>query len=316
MADSSWLVSATTLFVFLAAHARARIISSRRPLIGTAEVSLSTPFHDIGWSSFLTELFRHESHEWVDVFEENLIALAEIIQAFLPIWRAKEAMFGTFSIAGKTIIAFAAISRQRIVLVLAELPLLARVDQRAQRILDDVAEFVLRINVVIARIEIAVVFNRQRRTTSLTKDAEALLDSQPALQSDIKNLHEVPPDIVSNPFIKNGAEELAELGRLYRPGRDPRRAIGIRSGQNEAVGSRCGRHPFHNGNELHEATADFLEEAVNLKRMVRIVALDDGKRVELDLVFLEIAEPAYHLVKCWAPTLIDPVFIVKLARTI
>jgi len=94
------------------------------------------------------------------VFEENLIALTEIIQALFPIWRAEEAMLGAFTIASKTVIAFAAISRQRIVLVLAKLPLLARVDESFQWILDDVAELVLRISVVIAGVEITVVLNR------------------------------------------------------------------------------------------------------------------------------------------------------------
>ena len=49
--------------------------------------------------------------------------------------------------------------------------------------------------------------------------------------------------------------------------------------QNQAVGSGRARDPLHNRNELHKAAADFRQEAVNLKRIVRIVALDDGKCV-------------------------------------
>src|SRR5262249_10688862 len=163
---------------------------------------LSDPFHDVGWRSCLAELLRHECHVWIDVFEENLIALAKIIQAFLSIWRTEETMFGAFTIASETIIAFAAVSRQCIALVIAEMPRRRSVDQSAQRIFDYVAELVFRVDEVIAGIEIAVVLNRQRRTASFAENAEPLIHSQPALESDIENLHEVLTDIVANPFVK------------------------------------------------------------------------------------------------------------------
>jgi hypothetical protein len=169
-----FLPSATTLLVLLATHAWAGIISTDWLLIGAAKLAVSDPFHDVGWRSCLAKLLRHECHVWIDVFEETLIALAKIIQAFLSIWRAEEAMFGAFTIASKTIVAFAAVSRQHIALVVAELPLLRRVDQSAQWILDNVAELVLRVDEVIARIEIAVVLNRQRRTASLAENAMSL----------------------------------------------------------------------------------------------------------------------------------------------
>jgi hypothetical protein len=80
-------------------------------------------------------------------------------------------MLRTFPIAGKPHIAFAAVPRQVVVFIQSELLLLGRVDQRAQPVFHYVSELVLRIHVMVAGINVAIVLDREGRSTSLPEHA-------------------------------------------------------------------------------------------------------------------------------------------------
>ena len=105
------------------------------------------------------------------MFEEELVTCAQVIQSVLAIGSAEESMLGTFAVTRKAHVAFHAVARHRIVLVPAELLLLVGADQNAQRIFEDVAELVLRIDIVIARIEIAVVLDHRCIAARFAEDA-------------------------------------------------------------------------------------------------------------------------------------------------
>jgi len=69
------------------------------------------------------QLACHETHVWIDVVETAL-PRAQIVQSRFAIRRLREAMLGTFAIAGKPHFAVSAVLRQAALLGLAELGLL------------------------------------------------------------------------------------------------------------------------------------------------------------------------------------------------
>ena len=60
----------------------------------------------------MAEFARHEFHVGVNVFEEELVARAEVIQSGLAIGGQDEAMFGALAVAGKADVALTAVARQ------------------------------------------------------------------------------------------------------------------------------------------------------------------------------------------------------------
>ena len=82
--------------------------------------SLSVRFeqmHDIGWWAALAEFGSHELHMGVDMFEEQLVAGAEVIEPPLTGWRPCESALRAFPVACEAHFALLAISRQSIALV-------------------------------------------------------------------------------------------------------------------------------------------------------------------------------------------------------
>jgi len=67
----------------------------------------------------------HQPHRPIDMFEECLVARAQVIQPWLPIRRLDEAVLGTLAVAGEVPRALTAVFRQALPLVQAKLPLSA-----------------------------------------------------------------------------------------------------------------------------------------------------------------------------------------------
>src|SRR5262249_57223523 len=114
-------------------------------------------------------------------------------------------------------------------------------------------------------------------------------------------------DCAENPSIRAGVDG---------PGRDGRRCFRCRGDQYQPARSWSSGDSFDYRNELHEAAADFLQEAIDLERVLRIVALDDGERVEIDSVSFEAGDPAHDSVECRTAPLVDPVSVVQRPRAI
>ena len=107
--------------------------------------------------------------------EKHLVAGAQVVQASFAIWSVGESMLGTLAIAGKPNVAFAAVSRQRRFLRFAETALLVGLDKCLQRGLHDVSEAILRIDEVIAGVQVTAMLNGERcaalLAALLSKDA-------------------------------------------------------------------------------------------------------------------------------------------------
>ena len=86
------------------------------------------------------------------MLEECFVAGAQIVQSGFAIGRENEAIAGTFPMAGKTHLALATVTWQRISLVLSKLELLRRVEELDQGRLLDIAELKARFYEVVARI--------------------------------------------------------------------------------------------------------------------------------------------------------------------
>lgn len=167
--------------------------------------------HDARRGPACVELRGHETHVGINMTEEKLVARAEIVKTDFTFGGLHESVPGTLTVTGKQNIARATTFRQAAALMSAELLLGGRANQGRHRLLENVAQPVFRPHEVVARVEIAVVFDGQRRSARVAEDAKALFKPEPALQCDIEGLNEVIPDIVADPFVEDAAKESAEL---------------------------------------------------------------------------------------------------------
>ena len=98
--------------------------------------------------------------------KKAVIARAKVVQPRFAIGCACKAVFRAFAIAGKQIVARAALSRQFVALVLPEGKLSLAPHQVRNALARNVAQFVLRKHKVVARVHVAVPFHHTRMTTS------------------------------------------------------------------------------------------------------------------------------------------------------
>lgn len=126
--------------------------------------------HDASGRTSAPQLFRHEAHVRVHVGEYRFIAGAEMIVPMII--DVMDAMLRTTSVAGETPFALHTGFRQ-IGFCHAKSPLLLAVDQTGQVIPPDVAKLMRFVDVVIAGIHIAVLFDDEDRAAGRPHDAQA-----------------------------------------------------------------------------------------------------------------------------------------------
>jgi len=119
----------------------------------------------------VAQLLRHEVHGLGDVVEEGLVASAQIVQPRLTVGRQQEAVLRAAAVTGKAYVTVQAELGESGQLVQAELPLLRRRDELDHRRLEDVAQAVVGLDEVIARIQVAVVLQRERVAARRRVDA-------------------------------------------------------------------------------------------------------------------------------------------------
>ena len=136
-------------------------------------VLLGQDLHDLCARESPPDQADHDLHGSIDMVKKSLVAFAQVIQPRLAIWRSQESIFGTLPMAGKADVAFPAIARQRIQLVLPKLKLFIRADEIDHVVLLDVAEQVLGLDKMVARVQVAVMLEGQSVTASRVKDSHA-----------------------------------------------------------------------------------------------------------------------------------------------
>jgi hypothetical protein len=156
---------------FAATPARAWVVAAARRVAGGIGI------HDLGGRAILGEQPGHRSHRLVDVMKEALEGGAEVVEAGFAVGGAGEAVFGAAAVAREADVAFAAVARERVALVPAELLLLLGGDQVGEVTVVDVAEQVARLDEVIAGVDVAGVRARVRTSRSERTGPEARLPS-------------------------------------------------------------------------------------------------------------------------------------------
>lgn len=76
--------------------------------------------HDVGRRTAGEKFAFHEIHCRSDMFEELVIAFAEVVQSGFSVRGMSKAILRAFSVAGEKILAFTALARQRVQFRIAE----------------------------------------------------------------------------------------------------------------------------------------------------------------------------------------------------
>ena len=91
--------------------------------------------------------------------EEFSIAFAEIVQAWVAAWCMEKTILGTAAVADKAYLAVEAVLGKRVSFGVAETSLPREFDEIGQGRFEQIAKLVLRVDEVVAGVEVAVVFD-------------------------------------------------------------------------------------------------------------------------------------------------------------
>lgn len=207
-----------------------------------------------------------------------------------------------------------AVCRQRGLLIFTELPLLGPCDQGFQGLFHDMAQAILRIHVVITRIEVSRVFERHRVSAGGTKKAETLGYTHHRLQSYLKELDEDLSHIATHPMVEDGAEKFSPLFRQNGALTD--RSLPRTHCSQETVLIGLGGESLNQGDKLVESATDGLEKFVNLKGVVGIVTMHHRQGVVLHLMALEDLQASHDLIESGLAGLVRAIEIVEMSRPV
>ena len=127
------------------------------------------------------------------MMEEVFESCAKVVQTRIAVRCGDKAILGTFAVTGEAHIAIQAVLRQRIQLVLAKFDLLWRSHQLDHVLVLDIAQKIVGFDKMVARVEIAIVFDGQARAAGLVKDTHAGgSHAQPIAQRCLEGLHVRP----------------------------------------------------------------------------------------------------------------------------
>ena len=153
----------------------------------------------------------HEVHIGCHVVEETVVAFAQIIKARIAISIANEAILGTLSMTGKFIAAFPALARKGAMLDVAELLLFRPIEHFGERLLANVAKFILGEDKMIARIDVSIVFHHTGMSAIAGKDTNARRHATPVGKRAVEEFDKDMPHIVSHPLVEKFDKEITPL---------------------------------------------------------------------------------------------------------
>ncbi|OIQ75380.1 hypothetical protein GALL_429550 [mine drainage metagenome] len=182
------------------------------------------------------------------------------------------------------------------------------------RCLHYVAELELRVNEVIADIEIAVMLQREAVTTGFGEDADCRRQAVPKTNLSLKELNEDPAQVLAIPGIKNVAEELAvsTWGNTPVGHHIPGTSINLRHGGERAA---C-VVPLDNGNELQVRCAKRTQETIDILPLADIRAMHCAKNVVFNAGAAKGFEPLPHRVESRSPGSVAAIAVVDLPRPV
>jgi hypothetical protein len=162
-------------------------------------------------------LLRYLPRKWLTaVQEETLQSSTEVVEARIAIGCLNETVFGAATVAHSQHFALPAITREGVALGCAEIPLHFALQQLVERRLPDIAQPVVAVDEVVARKEIAVVFEYRDLAASLAEDTQRMLLAERRSGGLLERLNHYAADIAPDPLIEDLAQERAILFRRRR----------------------------------------------------------------------------------------------------
>ncbi len=162
---------------------------------------------------------------------------------------------------------------------------------------------------MVTGIYIAVILHHTGMATLRRHGTYPRLHSRPVGKRGVKQLYVVFAYILLDPFVEQGAQEVAPLLWSNRK----RREIA-------AFAYRCQPvallQTLHNRGKLYIMTPEILEKVVELKRIIGIVVIDDSHGVPFHTVFLEQTYTFHHIQERGTSSAVAPVLVVKLLGTV
>ena len=148
--------------------------------------------------------------ERLAVSEKALIACTEVVQSRFAIRRPKDPVLRAPSMAQEKDLACLTVAGQRIEFGLTECPLSRALQKVSQRSLSNIPQSVLRVDEVIARKEVAVVFDDRDIAAGLPKDTESVVLPEGGSGHLLEYLHLDLFDILVLPLVEDRAEKIAK----------------------------------------------------------------------------------------------------------
>ena len=234
----------------------------------------------------------HIVHIGCHMFEETVVALAQVIETGVTVSIEDEAILGTLSMTGKFIAAFFALTGQGTVLDVAELLLFGPIEHLGESLATNVAEFILGKDKMIARIDVSIVFHHAGMSTIACKDADAGRHAAPIGKGAVEEFDKDTAYVMLHPLVKDRDEEIAPLFGTNRKRSQGCLFIGHCSNPS-SIG--IFDNAFYNGCELEILAANFPKKLIKIERMVGICRIDHSHRIPFDLMLLEQFDASHHL---------------------
>ena len=158
-----------------------------------------------------------------------------------------------------------------------------------------------RVDEVVARKEISVMFDHGNISAGLSKDTKRMLLAETRSGRLFEYLHFDPLDIVTLPFVENGAKKIAPGFRRHRAKADAVLSVGLR---------------FDQGQKADVGGLKLLEEPVDLGGVPDVFRVDDTQDIARDSVLSQKPVPAHRLLVGGVLALEDAVSIMHSLRTV
>jgi len=285
--------------------------------------------HDLGRGTPLAEEPGHEFHGGIDVGEERLVPLAQVVEARVPCWCVDEAVPGAAAVAGEPDVALEAVSGKGVAFRTPEGLLFLGCDEFEHRCFGDVAQQVVRLDVVVACVQVAVVFHRQGKAAGLCKDAQPARFAVPRAECDVEVLDEDLPDVGADPLVEDGYQEPPErsgvdaavgdmMPLLHVQGSLAAVPVVFPGGPAEARErqQRLG-DPFNDRDELDELHPHLVtEEAVHVEGMILVGCMDGAQHVDVDVAGRQRLVAGHDPIEAALSLLVEAVRVVELAGTV
>jgi hypothetical protein len=158
-----------------------------------------------------------------------------------------------------------------------------------------------RVDEVITRKEVSIVFDNGNITAGLPKDAKRMLLPEGSSGCFLEDLYFDPLDILAYPLIENGAEKIAQSFSRHSAVAHPALLVWLR---------------LNEGQKLQGLGFGLLEEPVNLDGILDVLRMHHAKDIARDLVLAQELIPMHRLLVGGVLAFGDAVPVMHSLRTI